>query len=150
MRTSAGSTASSLALAATYGGDRQLRPDDVEPFLGEAGGVPPWELTDAIDAGDTATALALLARMSGAGGRHPLQLMAVLHGHYARLARLDGVDADVEARRPRLLGISRASRPRRRSSSTGGSAAAGCSGRSTSLPPPTSTCAAPRTCPTTS
>ena len=29
-------------------------PADVEPFLGEAGGVPPWDLTDAIDAGDTA------------------------------------------------------------------------------------------------
>ena len=39
-------------LAATYGGARQLGPDEVEPFLGEGGGVPPWELTDAIDAGE--------------------------------------------------------------------------------------------------
>ena len=30
----------------------KLGADDVEPFLGEAGGVPPWELTDAIDRGD--------------------------------------------------------------------------------------------------
>ena len=93
-------------LAATYGGGaRQLGPDEVEPFLGEGGGVPPWELTDAIDAGSTATALALLARMSGPGGRHPLQLMAILHAHYGRLARLDGVDATSEAQAAEALGI---------------------------------------------
>ena len=106
MRRSAASTASSQTLAATYGGGaRQLGPDDVEPFLGEGGGVPPWELTDAIDAGNTATALALLARMSGPGGRHPLQLMAILHAHYGRLARLDGVDATSEAQAAEALGI---------------------------------------------
>ncbi|MET0324296.1 MAG: DNA polymerase III subunit delta [Ilumatobacteraceae bacterium] len=92
-------------LAATYGGSRQLGPDDVEPFLGEGGGVPPWELTDAIDGGRTATALGLLARMTGPGGRHPLQLMAVLHGHYGRLARLDGADAASEAEAAAVLGI---------------------------------------------
>lgn len=93
-------------LAATFGtGGRQLDPDDVEPFLGEGGGVPPWELTDAIDAGRTADALRLLARMSGAGGRHPLQVMAILHGHYGRLARLDGADADTEPRVAEVLGI---------------------------------------------
>ena len=31
---------------------RAARADDVEPYLGEAGSVPPWELTDAIDEGD--------------------------------------------------------------------------------------------------
>ena len=92
-------------LAATYGGSHQLGPADVEPFLGEGDGVPPWELTDAIDGGSTATALGLLARMSGPGGRHPLQLMAVLHGHYARLARLDGADATSEAEVATVLGI---------------------------------------------
>ncbi len=92
-------------LAATYGASRQLGPEDVEPFLGEAGDVPPWDLTDAIDAGDTALALRLLARMSGPGGRHPLQLMAVLHNHVARLARLDGVEARSEAEAADALGI---------------------------------------------
>ena len=43
--------------------------------------------------------------MTGAGGRHPLQLMAILHGHYARLARLDGVDASSEAQAADVLGI---------------------------------------------
>ncbi|CAN5778107.1 hypothetical protein BH18ACT2_BH18ACT2_12840 [soil metagenome] len=91
-------------LAATFG-ERQLGVDDVEPFLGEGGGVPPWDLTDAIDAGRTADALTLLDRMSGPGGRHPLQLMAVLHGHYLRLARLDGADATSEAQAAEVLGI---------------------------------------------
>jgi DNA polymerase-3 subunit delta len=92
-------------LVATYGGSHQLGPSEVEPFLGEGGGVPPWELTDAIDSGSTATALGLLARMTGPGGRHPLQLMAVLHGHYGRLARLDGADAGSEAEAAAALGI---------------------------------------------
>jgi DNA polymerase-3 subunit delta len=92
-------------LAATFGGTRTLKPDDVEPFIGEGGGVPPWDLTDAIDGGDTAAALALLGRMMGAGGRHPLQLMAILHAHYVRLARLDGTAASSEAEVAEILGI---------------------------------------------
>lgn len=80
-------------LRSTYGTSSTLRLADVEPFLGEAGGVPPWDFTDAIDAGNTTTALQLAARMLHAGGRHPLQVMSILHGHYAGLARLDGVDA---------------------------------------------------------
>ena len=92
-------------LAGTFGASRTLKPEDVEPFLGEGGGVPPWELTDAIDPGDAAGALALLQRMTGAGGRHPLQLMAILHGHYVRLAKLDGADASSEAEAAEVLGI---------------------------------------------
>jgi DNA polymerase-3 subunit delta len=92
-------------LAGTFGGHRALAAADVEPFLGEAGDVPPWELTDALDAGNTPEALGILARMTGAGGRHPLQVMAVLHNHYVRLARLDGVDAENEAAAAEALGI---------------------------------------------
>ena len=92
-------------LAGTFGDSRQLTPADVEPFLGEAGDMPPWALTDALDAGDTATTLGTLARMTAAGGRHPLQVMAVLHNHYVRLARLDGIDARSEAEAAQALGI---------------------------------------------
>ena len=92
-------------LAATYGAGKALTPAEVEPFLGEGGGVPPWDLTDAIDGGDTAKALGLLARMSGPGGRHPLQLMAILHGHYGRLARLDGLDVRSDDDAAAALGI---------------------------------------------
>lgn len=92
-------------LGATYGHGKPLTAAEVEPFIGEGGGVPPWDLTDAIDAGDTAKALGLLLRMTAGGGRHPLQIMAILHGHYGRLARLDGADATSEAQAAEALGI---------------------------------------------
>ena len=92
-------------LASTYGTATKLRADDVRPFLGEAGGVPPWDLTDAIDKGDTTRSLDLLHRMTGAGGRHPLQVMAILHGHYTKLLKLDGADARDEASAAAALGI---------------------------------------------
>lgn len=92
-------------LKATYGEGHTLRSDDVMPFLGDAGGVPPWDLTDAIDKGDTTKALRLLQRMMRAGERHPLQVMSILHGHYAKLLTLDGADARDEASVAAVLGI---------------------------------------------
>ncbi len=71
-------------------GTAKLTAADVAPFLGEAGAVPPWDLTDAIDRGDAATALAMLGRMQAAGGRHPLVVMATIQSHYERMLRLDG------------------------------------------------------------
>lgn len=89
-----------------------LRADDVRPFLGEAGGVPPWELTDAIDAGDMARALAACRRMLAGGGRHPLVVHAVLTAHYGRMLRLEGSGARDEAEAAAVLGLSgRASFP---------------------------------------
>ena len=86
-------------LRSTFGEGVRISAADVEPFLGQAGGVPPWDFTDAIDAGHTAKALTMLSRMIHGGERHPLQVMAILHGHYGKLARLDGVGArsDVDA-----------------------------------------------------
>ncbi|HSL74646.1 MAG TPA: DNA polymerase III subunit delta [Ilumatobacteraceae bacterium] len=92
-------------LTSTYGSDHALTFADVEPFLGEAGGVPPWDFTDAVDAGDTTKALTLLGRMMHAGGRHPLQIMAILHGHYSNLAKLDGASARTEADAMAATGI---------------------------------------------
>ncbi len=92
-------------LRSTYGEGVRVTAADVEPFLGEAGGVPPWDFTDAIDGGDTAKALILLARMMHGGDRHPLQIMAILHNHYGRLARLDGVDASSETAAAAAMGI---------------------------------------------
>jgi DNA polymerase-3 subunit delta len=86
-------------LAATYGEGARLSAEQVEPFLGEAGAVPPWELTDALDRGATEPALAILHRLLEAGQRHPLAIMAILHRHYEGLLRLDGaqVRSDQEA-----------------------------------------------------
>ena len=77
----------------------------VEPFLGDAGGVPPWDLTDAIDGGRTDRAIELLGRMLGAGERHPLQVMAILQGHYGKLATLDGLGLRTEGEAASALGI---------------------------------------------
>ena len=90
---------------AAHGEGARLGPDDVAPFLGEAGGVAPWELTDAIDRGDTAAALEHLHRQLGGGGRHPLVVMASLHNHYARMLRLDGADVADEKSAAAALGL---------------------------------------------
>ena len=107
-------------LLSTYGDGKVLRAADVMPFLGDAGGVPPWDLTDAIDRGDdfavddrgdaidrgdTTASLQLLQRMMRAGDRHPLQVMSILHGHYTKLLSLDGSGARDEASAAAAMGI---------------------------------------------
>ncbi len=92
-------------LVSAYGDSRTLKVVDVEPFLGEAGGVPPWDLTDAVDRADTTKSLLLLHRMLRAGERHPLQVMAILHNHYTKLLTLDGANANDESSVAAVLGI---------------------------------------------
>ena len=75
-------------LRAAYGDGARIDVDDLEPYLGEAGGVAPYHLTGAIDKGDAAGALEILHRLRGTN-YHPLQVMAVLHNHYRRILRLD-------------------------------------------------------------
>ena len=60
------------------------------PFLGAAGGVAPWDLTDAIDARDVPAAIAALSRLVGPGERNPFQVLALLHRHFGAMLRLDG------------------------------------------------------------
>ena len=79
---------------------------DIAPYLGVAGGVAPWELVDAIDAGDVPMAIDRLHRNLGAGGRHPLGVLAVLHSHYERLLRLDGSGIRDERSAAETLGVS--------------------------------------------
>jgi DNA polymerase-3 subunit delta len=93
-------------LASAYGPGSRLGPEEVAPLLGGVGSVAPWELTDAIDRGDTAVALTVLRRLVGAGGRHPLVILATLHSHFARMLRLDGADVADEAGAAALLGMS--------------------------------------------
>lgn len=92
-------------LASTYGSGVRVGLAEVEPFLGDAGGVTPWALTDAIDQGQTAEALALVHRMMEAGTRHSLQVMSTLHAHYSRLARLDGAEAHSESEAATATGL---------------------------------------------
>ena len=101
-------------LVGSFGVGARLGAADLEPFLGESGGVPPWELTDALDRGDITTALDKLHRMVGGGGRHPLQVMATLHGHYARMLQLDGAPVRGEKDAAQLLGLRGSTFPARK------------------------------------
>ncbi len=78
------------ALVSTFGEGARLAASDVEPFLGTASDIPPWDLTDAIDDGNIALALENMHRMTRGGERHALQVMATLHSNYQRALALDG------------------------------------------------------------
>ncbi|MEY3576107.1 MAG: polymerase delta subunit [Actinomycetota bacterium] len=91
-------------LTSTYGPKHRLTFDDVNPFLGQAGSVQPWDLTDAIDSGDTANSLFMMRRMVRSGEYHPFQLMALLHNHYTKAMRLDGSGASDPVRAMQLIG----------------------------------------------
>jgi DNA polymerase-3 subunit delta len=101
-------------LEGVHGAGARLTEDDVVPFLGEAGGVAPWELTDAIDDGRTEAALTQLHRMMAGGGRHPLVILATLHTHYTRLLRLDGAQVADEAAAAQVLGLKGSTFPARK------------------------------------
>jgi len=79
-------------LESTYGEGGKVGAAELAPFLGDSGGVPPWDLTDALDRGNTAEAMTALHRMMEAGGRHPLQIMATLQRHFGGMLRLDGAE----------------------------------------------------------
>jgi DNA polymerase III subunit delta len=102
-------------LAAVHGDGARLRVDDVEPFIGSAGGGAPWDLTDAIDRGDTAMALDQLHRMLGGGERHPMQIMATLQTHVAKMLRLDGSGARDETEAAAHLGMTGSTFPAKKS-----------------------------------
>ena len=97
-------------LRGAYGEGAALDVADIEPYLGEAGGVPRYELTNAIDSGDTAAALDTLHRLLSATSSrdprplHPMQVMATLVPHYQRMVRLDDPAIRTEADAVAALG----------------------------------------------
>ena len=92
-----------LARGVRRGGARHA-PTTWLPYLGEAGNVPRYELTDAIDQGDPGRALVVLHRMIDAGGLAPMQVLATLHGHFANMLALDGDDVTSERDAAAVLG----------------------------------------------
>jgi DNA polymerase-3 subunit delta len=106
-------------LNGAYGTGERLRLDDVVGYLGEAGGVAPWDLTDAIDSGDVARSLEMLGRMMGAGGRHGLAVMASLQTHYLRMARLDGAGVRGEKDAAAVLGLKGSTFPAKKAMALG-------------------------------
>ena len=90
---------------AVYGpGPRRL--EEIAPYVGDAGDVPEWDLTDAIERGDLPAALAVARRMLGSGARSGLQVISALQRYVLRLARLDGAGLSRPEEAASLLGIS--------------------------------------------
>jgi DNA polymerase-3 subunit delta len=92
----AGRVAALVDVLAAAGDEGQtLGVDDVRPYLGEAGAVPSYLLTNAIEEGDPATALEVLHRLLTVSSpqqpkpMHPLQVMGMLNGYYRRILRVD-------------------------------------------------------------
>jgi DNA polymerase-3 subunit delta len=79
-------------LESAYGEGGKIGIDELLPFLGDTGTVPPWDLTDALDKGKGDLAVAALHRMMDAGARHPLAILSTLHRHYGGMLRLDGAE----------------------------------------------------------
>jgi DNA polymerase-3 subunit delta len=92
-------------LAAAYGDGARLSAEDIEPYLGEAGSVAPWDLTDAIDDGRTQDALGSLHRLLVGGERHPLVVLAILDRHMQSIMRVDDPAIHSEVQAAQALGI---------------------------------------------
>ena len=101
------------ALASTFGPGARLGADDVAPYLGEGGGVAPWELTDAVDRGDIPLAVDRLHRLLRSD-RHSLVVLATLHNHVQRMLALDGAGVGSEKEAAELLGMKGSTFPARK------------------------------------
>jgi len=93
------------AIVGAHGTEATLGVDQISPYLGGAGDVPPWELTDTIASGDIPAALRTCRRMMHGGERHPLAILATLTTHYSRMASLDGAAVGGEKDAAALLGV---------------------------------------------
>ena len=94
-------------LETAYGAGARIGPEELEPYLGQPGSVPPWDLTDAIDRGQTEQALQLLHRLTEAGGRHPLVVLAILQRHFGNILRVQSPTITSEAQAAQALGIAK-------------------------------------------
>lgn len=93
------------ALTAAFGEGARITTAELSQFLTSGGTATPWQLTDAIDSGDTAAALTAVRAMVGAGGRHPLVVLATLTKHFTNLSALDGSLVRGEAEAAEMLSI---------------------------------------------
>ncbi len=78
-------------------GTAPLLPKHVEPYLGEVGDVPAWDLTDAIDRGNVGQAIRVARRMLDSRGKAGLQIINMLQRDYLQAARVEGLQLDTDA-----------------------------------------------------
>ena len=86
-------------------GSAPLNFSHIQPYLGDAGDVPEWDLTDAIDSGDATKAIVVARRMLDSKGRAGLQIVNMLQRHYLRMAKLEGSGVRGADDAAALLGI---------------------------------------------
>jgi DNA polymerase-3 subunit delta len=91
-------------LASVYG-TAPLTAGHVEPYLGDAGGVPEWDLTDALESADAAAAITVARRMLDSRGRAGVQIIFALQRYYLRMARLEGAAVTSADEAAQLLGM---------------------------------------------
>ncbi|MGI9578945.1 MAG: DNA polymerase III subunit delta [Microthrixaceae bacterium] len=120
-------------VAAAHPEAKKVGIDEVRPLLGESGGVPPWDLTDAIDRGDKTASVTVVRRMISGGGRHPLQVMVTLQTHFERMLRLDGSDVRDEKAAATLLGMKGSTFPAKKALNQGRKLGSGRLARATQL-----------------
>ena len=91
-------------LASVYG-SAPLNSGHIEPYLGDAGGVPEWDLTDALESGNAAKAITVARRMLDSKGRAGVQIIFVLQRYYLRMARLEGAPVSSAEEAAQILGM---------------------------------------------
>ena len=91
-------------LESVFGSGSDLQSSDIEPYIGQAGNVVPWELTDRITTGNAASALGILTRMQGNGAQHQMQILGFLSNHYFRILQLSGRSGVTSEEAANLLG----------------------------------------------
>lgn len=88
----------------TIYGTAPLTFEHVDLYLGDAGDVAEWDLTDAIDEGRVAAAITTARRMLDSKGRVGVQIINILQRHFLRMARLDGSGATSGADAAAIIG----------------------------------------------
>ena len=97
--------ADSLArVLSTIFGSAPLTFEQIEPYVGEAGDVPEWDLTEAVDQGQVATAITVARRMLESRGRAGIQIVNILQRHYLKMAQLEGSGATTGEEAAAIIG----------------------------------------------
>ena len=91
-------------LSSIYG-SAPLNSAHIEPYLGDAGAVPEWDLTDALESGNATKAITVARRMLDSKGRAGVQIIFMLQRYYLRMARLEGADVTSADEAAQLLGM---------------------------------------------
>ncbi|NNN03028.1 MAG: hypothetical protein HKL87_03420 [Acidimicrobiaceae bacterium] len=71
-------------------GTAPLQRQHVAPYVGDAGTVPPWDLTDALERGDATGAITVARRMLDSRDRAALQIISQLQRYVLNIARVQG------------------------------------------------------------